>query len=125
MSFSSLLLIDLKRIKKASPNPSTIKNKTTKKGKTSTATAIITAEYFAYDWNALKNTTSLKFTNIIENAAIGRDISFLISQYIDVTIGKEYAPTSINNWKKINSCFFLYEIFYINYLPNKFPGSLI
>jgi hypothetical protein len=42
-------LIDLKRIKKASPNPSTIKNKTTKKGKTSAATPIIIAKYLPYD----------------------------------------------------------------------------
>ena len=95
MSFSSLLLTDLKRIKKASPNPSTIKNKTTKNGKTSAATPIIMAKYFPYDWNTLKNNKNLKFTNIIDNAVIGRDASLWISQYIDVTIGKEYAPTSI------------------------------
>ncbi len=55
------------------------------------------AKYFPYDWNTLKNNKNLKFTNIIDNAVIGRDASLLISQYIDVTIGKEYAPTSINN----------------------------
>ena len=49
MSFSSLLLTDLRRIKKANPNPSTIKNKTTKNGKTSVATPIIMAKYFPYD----------------------------------------------------------------------------
>src|ERR1043166_5353016 len=42
-------LADLKRIKKANPNPSIIKNKTTKNGKTSSATPIIMAKYFPYD----------------------------------------------------------------------------
>jgi hypothetical protein len=37
---------EFKRIKKANPNPSIMKNKTTKKGKTSLATPIIIAKYF-------------------------------------------------------------------------------
>ena len=46
------------------------------------------AKYFPYDWNTRKNNKSLKFTNIIENAVSVRDGSSLISQYIDVAIGK-------------------------------------
>ena len=61
------------------------------------------AKYFPYDWNTLKNNKNLIFTNIMDNAVIRRDASLLISQYIDVTIGKEYAPTSIN--KKVNHYF--------------------
>src|SRR5436305_10130800 len=43
--------VGLKRVKKANPNPSTIKNKTTKNGKTSLATPRIMAKYFPYDGN--------------------------------------------------------------------------
>ena len=57
------------------------------------------AKYFPYDWNTQKNNRSLKFTNIIENAVSVRDGSLLTSQYIDVAIGKEYDPRSINNNK--------------------------
>ena len=39
----------------------------------------------------------MKFTNIIESDIIVRDGFSLIRQYIDVAIGKEYAPKSINN----------------------------
>ena len=98
-SFSSPLWIDLKRIKKANPNPNIIKNRTTKNGNTSVATPIIMAKYFPYDWNTRKYNKNLKFTNIKESAVIARDGSSLISQWIDVAIGKEYAPTSINNKK--------------------------
>jgi len=65
------------------------------------ATPIIIAKYFPYDGNTRKNNKNLKFTNIIENAVIVRDGSSKTSQYIDVTIGKEYAPTSINNNNKV------------------------
>ena len=90
-----------KRIKKEDPNPNIIKHKTTKNGKTSSATPTIMAKYFPYDWNTRKNNKNLKFNNKTEIAAIGRD-GPLISQYIDVIIGKEYAPTSIINKKDIN-----------------------
>ena len=58
------------------------------------------AKYFPYDWITRKNNKSLKFTNIIENAVSGSDGSSLISQHIDVAIGKEYAPRSISNNKE-------------------------
>ena len=116
-SFLSFALVDLKRIKKANPNPSIMKNKTTKNGKTSAATPIIIAKYFPYDLNTLKNNKSLKFTNIIENAVIGRDAFLLISQYIDVIIGKKYAPTSIN--KKVDYYFLINQLYSIlHYLLN-------
>ena len=54
-SFSSLLSVDLKRIKKAWANPSTINHKTTKNGKTSLATPIIMTKYFPNDGNTRKN----------------------------------------------------------------------
>src|SRR5437667_11712653 len=65
-----ILVIGLKRIKKANPNPSIIKNKTTKNGKTSSATPIIMEKYFPYDRNTLKNNTNLKVNNKIEIAVI-------------------------------------------------------
>ena len=97
----------LKRVKKANPNPSTIKNKTTKNGKTSLLTPIIMAKYFPYYyWNTWKNIKNLKFNNKIEIAVISGDCFLLISQYTDVMIGKEYAPTSIINIKNTLIYFF-------------------
>ena len=61
------------------------------------------AKYFPYDWNTRKNNKSLKFTNIIENAVSVGDGVSLISQYIDVAIGKKYDPRSINNNNKLFS----------------------
>ena len=91
--------VDLKRIKKANPNPSIIKNNTTKNGKTSLATPRIMEKYFPYDRNTRKNNINLKVNNKIEIAVICLTISWedgpLISQYIDVIIGEEYAPISI------------------------------
>src|ERR1051325_7363845 len=69
-SFLSFDLVDLKRIKKANPNPKIMKNKTTKNGKTSLATPIIIAKYLPYDENTRKNNNNLKFNNIMENAII-------------------------------------------------------
>ncbi len=62
--------VDLKRIKKANPNPSIIKNNTTKNGKTSLATPIIMAKYFPYDENARKYIKNLKVNNKREIAII-------------------------------------------------------
>ena len=76
-----------------------MKNKTTKNGKSSVATPIIMAKYFPYDGNTRKNNKNLKFTNITENAVRVWDGSSLTSKYIDVAMGKVYAPTSINNKK--------------------------
>ena len=88
-------LAEPKRIKKANPNPSIIKNNTTKNGKTSSATPIIIAKYFPYDGNARKNIKNLKVNNKIEIAIISwRGGFWLTIQYIDIIIGKEYAPTS-------------------------------
>ena len=89
--------VEFKRIKKANPNPSIIKNNTTKNGKTSSATPIIMAKYFPYDGNARKNIKNLKVNNKIEIAVISRGGFWLTSQYIDIIIGKEYAPISISN----------------------------
>ena len=95
-SLSSLLFIDLKRIKKANPNPNIIQNKSTKNGKTSLATPIIMAKYFPYDGNTWKNIKNLKFNNTIVIDEIWINDSPPTSQYIDVIIGKIYAPTSIH-----------------------------
>ena len=46
-------------MKKANPYPSIIKNKTTKNGKTSSATPIIIEKYFPYDRNTRKNNINL------------------------------------------------------------------
>ena len=92
-------LVGLKRVKKAKPNPSKIKNKTTKKGKTSLATPIIIAKYFPYDENTRKNSKNLKINNKIAIEVIWRDELPSISQIIDVIIGKEHAPISINKKK--------------------------
>ena len=72
-SFLSLFLIDLKRMKNAWANPNTIKNKTTKNGKTFLATPIIIAKYFPNDWNTRKNNKNLKFNNKLEIAVIQMD----------------------------------------------------
>jgi len=59
-------------------------------------------KYFPYDWNGRKNSNNLKSKNKIEIAVIcliWEDGPLLISQYIDVIIGKEYAPISISNKK--------------------------
>ena len=87
-------------MKKANPNPVIIKNKITKNGKTSSATPIIMAKYVPYDWNTRKYIKNLIFNNKIETAAIWRD-GPLISQDIDVIIGKENAPISIINKKTL------------------------
>jgi len=71
------------------------------------------AKYFPYEWNVRKNNKSLKFTNIIENAVSVRDGFSLTSQCIDVAIGKEYAPRSINNKEWLFSIDHLYETFYL------------
>ena len=94
-------VVGLKRIKKANPNPNIRKNKTTKNGKTSSATPIIMEKYFPYDSNTRKNNKNLKFNNKIEIAVISVNWGDgpLVSQYIDAIIGKEYAPTSISNKK--------------------------
>ena len=70
-------------------------HKTTKNGKTSFATPIIITKYFPNDGNTRKNNKNLKFNKKLESDIIQRD-GFVpeISQYIDVTIGKEYAPIS-------------------------------
>ena len=86
-------------MKNAWANPNTIKNKTTKNGKTSLATPIIIAKYFPNDLNTRKNNKNLKFNNKLAIAVIQGGRLPLISQYIDVIIGKEYAPTSISNKK--------------------------
>jgi plastocyanin domain-containing protein len=64
--------VDLKSIKNVNPNPSIIKNNTTKNGKTSLATPIIMAKYFPYDGNARKNIKNLKVNNKIEIAISSR-----------------------------------------------------
>ena len=98
-------LVGCKIIKKADPNPSTRKNKTTKNGEISLATPRIMAKYFPYDWNTRKNNKNLKCNNKIEIAVISRDCFSLISQYTDVMIGKEYAPMSINKKEKVINIF--------------------
>jgi len=102
----SLSLVDLKRMKKAWANPNTINHKTTKNGKTSFATPVIMIKYFPNDGNTRKNNKNLKFSKKLVNDIIQRDGSFpVLSQRMDVTMGKEYAPMSIKDefWvKKIN-----------------------
>ena len=89
-SFLSLLSVDLKRMKKAKANPNTINPKTTKKGKTSLATPIIIIKYFPNDGNTRKNNKNLKFNKKLESDIIqGYGFVSVISQYMDVIIGKE------------------------------------
>ena len=101
-SFSSLLSVDLKRIKKAWANPSTINHKTTKNGKTSLATPLIIIKYFPNDENTRKNNKNLKVNSkvVIAVICVTWEDWLLIIQVIDVIIGKEYAPTSIISNKK-------------------------
>ena len=54
-SFSLLLSVDLKRMKKAWANPNIMNSKTTKNGKTSLATPIIITKYFPNEGNTRKN----------------------------------------------------------------------
>ena len=84
-------------MKKAIPNPSIIKNKTTKNGKTSLATPIIITKYFPNALNTRKNNKNFKFNNKIEIAVSEKGGIPLTRPYIDVAIGKEYAPKSISN----------------------------
>ena len=85
-------------MKKAWANPNTINHKTTKNGKTSFATPIIITKYFPNDGNTRKNNKNLKFNKKLESDKSQRDGSFpVISQYIDVIMGKEYAPTSVKD----------------------------
>ena len=73
-------------------------HKTTKNGKTSFATPIIITKYFPNDGNTRKNNKNLKFSKKLANAMIQRDGSIpVISQYIDIIMGKEYAPISIKD----------------------------
>ena len=89
-SFSSLSLVDLKRIKKAWADPNTINNKTTKNGKTSLATPLIIIKYFPNDGNTRKNNKNLKYNKKLESDIIQRyGLVSVISQYMDVIIGKE------------------------------------
>ena len=84
-------------MKKESPNPSIIINKTTKNGKTSLATPIIITKYFPNAWNTRKNNKNLKFNNKIEIAVSAKGGVPLIRPHIDVATGKEYAPKSISD----------------------------
>ena len=97
-SFSLLLSLDLKRMKKAWANPNIINHRTTKNGKTSFATPVIITKYFPNDGNTRKNSKNLKFNKKLESDKSQRDGSVpVISQYMDVIMGKEYAPTSIKD----------------------------
>jgi hypothetical protein len=94
-SFSSLFSVDLNRMKKAWANPNTMNNNTTKNGKTSLATPTIIIKYFPNDGNTRKNNKNLKFSKKLESDMSQRDGSVsVISQYMDVIMGKEYAPIS-------------------------------
>ena len=70
-------------------------HKTTKNGKTSFATPIIITKYFPNDGNTRKNNKNLKFSKKLENDMVQTYGSVpVISQYMDMIIGKEYAPIS-------------------------------
>ena len=70
-------------------------HKTTKNGKTSFATPIIMTKYFPNEGNTRKNNKNLKFSKKLESDMVQTDGSVpVISQYMDMIIGKEYAPIS-------------------------------
>ena len=85
-------------MKKAWAKPSIINHKTTKNGKTSFATPIIITKYFPNDGNTRKNNKNLKFNKKLESDIIQSDgLNPVISQYMDVIMGKEYAPISVKD----------------------------
>ena len=65
-------------------------HRTTKNGKTSLATPVIIIKYFPNDGNTRKNNKNLKFNKKLESDITQRyGFVSVISQYMDVMIGKE------------------------------------